>query len=251
MKLKRLFFLSLGHIASDFYPGMLSPLLPLILDHHGLSMAHAGILVTVLQGTCNLSQPFVGVLNDTRPMKSFLWAGLIISGLPFCFLMQAGSLSKMIIALAISGIGVGMYHPVAAVAAGLSARGEHKSLSMAVFSSGGTIGFLTAPMFVVLVVKILGEQYMPLAIVPALLMAVYFIYDRDIVVSEKHHLTASEWFASLVENKRELTVLWLVSSFRAVVHLLVGSFLPLLIITRGSSYESSAFILSATLFAGM
>jgi len=189
MKLKRLLFLALGHMTSDFYPGMLSPLLPLILKRYGLTMTMAGILIMVLQTFCNISQPFVGILNDNRPMKPFLWIGLIISGLPFCFLLKFNNMNVMIAALAVSGIGVGMYHPIATVAAGLNSREDRRGVSMALFSSGGSLGFMIAPLAVVLILEILGEGYMPFVIVPALVMGLYFMFDRDIAVSEKHHLT--------------------------------------------------------------
>jgi len=251
LRLKRLAFLSLGHVTSDLYPGMLSPLLPLLLDRYGLSMAAAGVLIMVLQAFCNLSQPIVGVLNDNRPMKSFLWLGLIISAVPFCFILQFGRLELMIIALAISGIGVGMYHPVAVVATGLIAKENRGGLTMALFSSGGSFGFMTAPLVVVVVVKILGEQYMPLVLLPALVMTVLFVSDRGIVVSEQHKMNVHEWFAALSESKRELFVLWLIASFRAVVALNVGSFLPILTIARGASYVASAYFLSGTLLTAM
>jgi len=251
MKLRKLLFLSLGHTTSDFYPGMLAPLLPLILTRYGLSLTAAGVLIGVLQAFCNLSQPFVGFLNDHRSLKLFLWMGLIVSAVPFCFMLQYKRLDVMIIALAISGIGVGMYHPVAAVAAGMNVEENRRGISMAVFSAGGSVGFMTAPVIIVVIVKILGEQFMPLVALPALIMAILFIKDRDIIVSEQHQLSAKEWIAALLENKFELTLLWLVSSLRALVHFLTAQFLPMLTIARGSSYVPSAFILSGSLLASM
>jgi len=251
MSFKRLSFLSLGHVTSDLYPGMLSPLLPLLLDRYGLSMAGAGVLVMVLQTFCNLSQPFVGILNDNRPMKSFLWLGLLVSAVPFSLLLMLGDIRLMILMLALSGIGVGMYHPVAVVAAGRMARERRGGLSMAMFSSGGSFGFMIAPLVVVIIVEVLGERFMPLVLLPAVAMTVIFMSERDIVVSEQHAMTMREWIAALAESRRELSLLWLVASFRAVVSLNVGSFLPILAIARGASYVTSAYFLSGTLLAAM
>ena len=252
MRFRKLIFLSAGHTVSDLYPGMLSPLLPLILERYCLSMAMAGVLVMVLQLFCNFSQPLVGIINERRPMKSLLWTGLIISAVPFCFLLKLGSPELMIIALAVSGIGVGMYHPLAAVAAGLVSRENRKGISMAVFSSGGLIGFMIAPVIVVVIVQFLDEKFMPIVLLPALIMAACFMLDRGIAVSENHHhLPIRDWLYSLNQSKRELFILWLVSLFRAVVQLLIGSFLPLLFIARGVSYAKSVYFLSITLFAAM
>jgi FSR family fosmidomycin resistance protein-like MFS transporter len=248
-KIKRLFFLSLGHSASDFYPGMLSPLLPVFIAQHDWSITKAGILVTVLQASCNFSQPVFGIINDHQPMRSFLWTGLIIGGLPFCFVLNIKSFSMMVLAMVISGLGVGLFHPVAAVAAGRIADTKRKSLSMALFSSGGHISFMIAPMIAVLIVKVLGNEYMPLIILPALVMAIYFAFDKNIVVNEGHGYSLNEWFSSFYMSSRELFLLWIVSSFRAIVLMLVGSFLPILAMARGASYAESAYFLSASLFA--
>lgn len=248
-KIKSLVFLSLGHAANDLYPGMLSPLLPIFIAQHGWSLTKAGILVTVLQASCNFSQPIFGIINDHRPMRLFLWIGLIIAGLPFCFVLKIESFSLMIFAMVLSGLGIGIFHPVAAVAAGRIADKNRKSLSMAIFSSGGHVSFMIAPLITILIVKVLGDEYMPLILLPAIVMAIFFAFDRNIVVNEGHGYSLNEWFSSLYMSRRELFILWLVSSFRAIVLMLVGSFLPILSMARGASYVESAYFLSASLLA--
>jgi len=250
-KIKNIISLFLGHFATDFYPGLLSPLLPIFCDRYGWSFTEAGILITVLQTFCNISQPVIGIINDHKPMRFLLWSGLIIAGLPFCFVMKINRMDFMIIAMVISGIGVGMFHPVAAVAAGLNAVENRKGISMAIFSSGGHFSFIIAPLVTVLIVEVLGDEYMPLVIIPALIMALYFVFNRSIVIHEGHGFSLREWFSSLFESGRELFILWLVSSFRAVVLVIVGSFLPMLAMARGASYVKGAYFLSITLFASM
>ncbi len=252
MKIRRLSYLFFGHMTSDLYPGMLSPLLPLLLARYDLSMATAGILVMVLQAFSNLGQPLVGILNDYRPMKSFLWIGLLVSALPFSFLLSYHSVSWMIVALAVCGIGVSIYHPVAVVAAGIIAKEDKRSgLMMAIFSSGGSFGFMIAPLIIVLIVKYLGDHYFPLIMIPALVMTFLFITDRRVAVCDCQHQSLDEWFVTLRESRRELFLLWMVSSFRAIVSLNLSSFLPILTIARGASYAASAYFLSASLLASM
>jgi len=251
MRWKRILFLAFGHMASDFYPGMLSPLLPIITERFGWSIAQAGILVMVMQFFSNAVQPAVGILNDHRPMRSFLWAGLLISAIPFCFLLSISHFYLMAIILAVAGTGVAVYHPVGVVAASHAADEKRRGLSMALFTSGGSVGVTIAPLAAVLVVKVLGERYLPLIALPAVIMAAYFFRDRSIQVSEHTGHTVRELFESLRGSRRELFVLWLISSFRAVVYTLVGAFLPMLAIERGASYAVSAYYLSGALFAGM
>ena len=122
---------------------------------------------------------------------------------------------------------------------------------MALFSSGGYIGFMIAPIVAVLIIEFLGKVYMPLIILPALIMTLYFVFEKNIAIKESHGFSLHEWFSSLFMSGRELFILWLISSFRGIVLLLVGHFLPMLAIVRGASYVESAFFLSASLSAGL
>ncbi len=56
-KVKSIFILFLGHLANDLYPGMVAPLLPIFIARYGWSLAQAGLLITAMQLSCNLSQP--------------------------------------------------------------------------------------------------------------------------------------------------------------------------------------------------
>lgn len=243
--------LSAGHTTVDLYPGLLGPLLPILIEKNSWSLSAAGFLVMILQGFANFSQPLVGVLNDQRPMKFYLWAGILIAGLPFCLVMNYHSLEIMTAAMIIAGIGVGMYHPVAAVAVGLGADIRHKGLILGIFAAGGSVGFMLAPLTVVFILNYIGEQFMPLIILPAVALTAYFMLDREIVVSEKHDLTLKQWFKVLVSGGRELFVIWLIAVCRQIVFILMNSFLPVLTMSRGVSYMKSSFYLAGTFLIGM
>jgi len=146
---------------------------------------------------------------------------------------------------------VSMFHPVAAVAAAHVADEKRRGMSMALFSSGGSVGVTLAPLAVLLIVRVLGERYLPIIALPAVIMGAYFIRQKDIVVSNHEGHTLKELFESLGGHGKELTVLWFVAQCRAVVYVLLGSFLPMLVIARGSSWDVGTYFLSASLLAGM
>jgi len=248
---KSTLFLALGHLANDFYPGLLSPLLPIFIDRQGWSMAQVGVLVTVSSIFCNFTQPFIGIINDHRPTKSFMWFGLVLSALPFCCILNIHSLEVMAVAVAVSGLGVGIFHPVAVVAAGHIAVEKRRGLLMALFSSGGNVGVMFSPLAAILIIEYTGDRFMPLLILPGVITALYFAFDKTIVVKESHGLSLHQWFLSFFETRRELSVLFLISLVRAVVQTLLSCFLPILAMARGFSYAKSAFFLSSMLFAGM
>jgi FSR family fosmidomycin resistance protein-like MFS transporter len=251
MRWRKLAFLAFGHFASDFYSGLLAPIIPLFTERYGWSLAQTGVLVMVMSVTMNGLQPLIGLLNDRYPLRSFLWLGPMLSAVPFCFIFHVHHFDIMLILLAVAGLGVAMYHPVGAVAAGHDVDEHRRVISMAFFSSGGSVGVTVAPLAMVLVTHVLGESWMPLVIIPSVLMIVYFTSDKEIVVSEHEGHTLREMFASMAGNVRELFVLWSISGFRAMVYGIVGNFLALLMIARGYSYSASAYFLSASLLAGM
>lgn len=251
MNWKKMSFLAFGHFASDFYPGLLAPLLPLLTMRFGWSLAQTGVLVMVMSIFMNGLQPFIGLLNDRYPFRFFLWLGPMLSAIPFCIILYINNFHLMLVALAIAGIGVAMFHPVGAVASGHGVDEKRRVISMAAFSSGGSFGVTVAPLAAVFILNVLGEQYMPLVIVPAILVFAYALHDKKIVVSEHEGHTIREMFASLEGNGRELFILWLVSGLRAIVYGIVSNFLALLMIARGYSYSTSAYFLSAALLAGM
>jgi MFS transporter, FSR family, fosmidomycin resistance protein len=250
-RLKNIYYLSLGHFANDLYPGMLSPLLPVFIDRYGWSITQAGILITVMQSFANLSQPVFGIINDKWPSRKYIWLGLLIAGFPFLFILNISSINMMMFAMAVTGIGVGMYHPVAVVAAGMIAPENRKGFSMAIFTAGGQISFMLAPLIAVLIFEVIGEQYMPLILIPAIAVALYFALDKSIQINRGHSLSTSEWLSSFKGSRKQLTVLWLVSSFSSIAQMLINSFLPMFAIERGSSYSVGAYFLSASLFASM
>jgi FSR family fosmidomycin resistance protein-like MFS transporter len=199
----------------------------------------------------NALQPLIGLLNDRYPFRSFLWMGPMLSAVPFCFIFFMHRFDVILAALSLAGIGVAMYHPVGAVAAGHGVSEHRRVVSMAFFSSGGSVGVTVAPLAVVLIIHGLGVSWMPLVAIPAVLMFVYFISHNDIVVSEHEGHTIREMFSSMKGNVKELLILWSISGFRAMVYGIVGNFLALLMIARGYSYSASAYLLSASLLAGM
>ncbi len=250
MNWRRIGMLSIGHWASDFYPGLLSPLLPILSERYGWSLAQLGMLVMAMLITSNGAQLVFGFLNDRHHLQWFLWAGPLLSAIPFMFLLYVSSIPLLVMILAFAGLGVAMYHPIGAVSAGHLANEKNRGLSMALFSAGGSVGVTTAPLAMVGIIAI-GESWMWLVAVPAIITALYFARDRSYQVPSGDGLTISQLYDSLSGNRRELFILWAVAGARALVYTIIGSFLPMLYIARGATYAASSFALSAALLAGM
>lgn len=61
---KKALYLSLGHFATDLYPGFLPALLPLLIEKFQFSFTRASLLAMVMGFSTSLTQPVFGYLSD-------------------------------------------------------------------------------------------------------------------------------------------------------------------------------------------
>lgn len=60
----RVSLLALGHMITDAYPGMITPVIPLLMIDHKFGVFYAGIISSVIGVSSSLLQPMVGYLSD-------------------------------------------------------------------------------------------------------------------------------------------------------------------------------------------
>ena len=59
---KNLFLATAGHFVNDFYNGFLAPLLPIIVIKLNISLALAGLLISIFSISNSLLQPIAGLV---------------------------------------------------------------------------------------------------------------------------------------------------------------------------------------------
>ncbi|MBD3390617.1 MAG: MFS transporter [Chitinivibrionales bacterium] len=136
----KLLVLTAVHFSVDFFAGLAAPLPePTLTTHLGVTLTLAALLVGGSGFVINLVQPLAGWLLPKRGMPALLLLGPVCAA---CMTLVGLSHSFAVAAVLflISGIGIGIIHPEAAlVASGISRRLE--GLGMGVFMSGGYLGF--------------------------------------------------------------------------------------------------------------
>jgi FSR family fosmidomycin resistance protein-like MFS transporter len=167
---KRLSLLSLGHAVTDSYgQSLLTPLFPVLAARLGLSLTLVGGLPMVMGLSASLGQPLLGHLSDRHPRLCLVALGPAMAALCVGLVGLAPSYPWLLVCLFLAGIGIGAYHPQGAALARRAAGG--RSLAMAGFTAGGSIGFGLAPVLGALGLRFLGLERFYWMALPGLLFA--------------------------------------------------------------------------------
>ncbi|MBS1886987.1 MAG: MFS transporter [Actinobacteria bacterium] len=157
---------SFAHACADLTQGAVPALLPTLIAERGLSLASATALVTAATIASSVVQPLFGIWSDRLDFPLLAPLGVVVAGLGLGAVGFCDSYAALAIALAVSGLGVALFHPEAARMAGRAGRGTARGMSY--FSVGGNIGFAVGPLAVLLTVGIFGLRASPLLALPAL-----------------------------------------------------------------------------------
>ncbi|GAA2792681.1 MFS transporter [Kitasatospora aburaviensis] len=158
--------LSVGHACVDVYQGAVASLVPFFVAERDYSYAAVSGMVLAASLLSSVVQPVFGVLTDRRAMPWLLPVGTLLGGVGIALSGVSGSYGPTLLFVAVSGIGVAAYHPESARVARIAGRGSHRAMGW--FSTGGNLGFATAPLLVGTVMAAGGLRLTPLLVLPAL-----------------------------------------------------------------------------------
>lgn len=244
----RLGLLTFGHLTIDSYSSFFSPLLPLLVQKLDLSLTLVGTLVALASLTSSFAQPLFGMLSDRLRRPWFVAFGPLTAAVFMSGLGLAPSYAALVALLMLAGLGVAAFHPEAAVLA--SDVSPRRNLSMAVFVTGGTIGFSLGPMFAVAVVSAFGLERTWVAAIPGLLASALLLAWFARVTPRPRHLVKAPPLRALRPVMRPLSLLYFATVSRSVVSYGFMTFLPLYLSARGYGLSQSGATLSLYLLAG-
>lgn len=221
--------LFLVHAAGDFYAMFCAPLLPELREQFGLTLEKVATLGTFYLIIQNFSQPVWGLISERFGRYSLLALGLLLAAVGMSGLGLTRSFSTAFIALAIGGLGVGLFHPCAAGIAGHITR--RRATAMTVFMVGGNVGVMLAP----LIVPVLAKHDLRLIAwlcIPGILLAIALplVLRRHL---PRRPVVSKLNLADIMPAARQLFWLHLRVVLRSVPLHATLLFLPLYCITRG------------------
>lgn len=162
-----------AHIVDDLYQGVVPALLPFLVAERHYSYAAVSGLVLAATIFSSVAQPFFGWWADRRPRRWLIAAGMLVAGAGVALSGLSTSYVLTWLALAVSGLGVAVFHPEAARAARQAAGGSTRAMS--VFAVGGNIGYAVGPIIATPVLLFAGIRGTALLALPAVVMAVILL----------------------------------------------------------------------------
>ena len=147
--------LAFGHACVDTCQGAVPALIPFLVHLRGYSYAEASALILAMTFTSSLLQPLFGHLADRRSLTWLLPCGVVVGAIGIAVVGFTTSPAVTFIAVAVSGLGVGAYHPEGARWANY-VSGTKRATGMSLYSVGGNIGFALGPPLVTPLVLIFG-----------------------------------------------------------------------------------------------
>lgn len=159
--------MSAGHFVHDVYPAFLAPLLPLLIEKHGLTLGAAGILLSVLRWSA-LIQPFLGVIADRQDARYWIILAPTVTAFGMSFLGMAPNYLALVVLLSLAGLSHAAFHP-AGGAQVTRFSGKNWGMGTSFWMTGGELGRAVGPVFIVAVVSAVGLESSWIAIGPAII----------------------------------------------------------------------------------
>ena len=242
--------LSGGHLATDFASGSVPALLPFFTAKFDLSYTLTAVLMLAVLASSSLTQPLFGLWSDRRGALWLLPAGLALGGAGIGLAAIAPSYGILVVLVFLSGLGIAAYHPEGAKFA-VFASGRKRASGMSLFNIGGNTGYALGPIVVTPLVLWLGLG--PgglLASIPVVLGSLAVLTALP-YLSRLRPAPARAGQASVGEdNVRAMVVLGGVIGLRSVAWFGLITFVPLWVVSLGSSEADGNRLLSLMLLAG-
>jgi len=153
-----LFAISISHLLNDLIQSVIPAVYPMLKSNYALSFTQIGIITLVFQLTASILQPFVGLYTDKKPTPRSLAIGMLFSLAGLICISFASNFIYILLSVSLIGMGSSIFHPEASRVAHLASGGK-KGLAQSIFQVGGNAGGAIGPLLVALIVIPLGQQY--------------------------------------------------------------------------------------------
>lgn len=240
---------SAAHFLIDAYAGMLGAFLPFLHDKLNLSLTQAGILGGAMVFSSSLMQPLYGYLADRLRHKVFAALGPAVAGIFICSLGTAPGFATLLLLVVLGGVGIAAFHPQGAAVT--AEAGNHRpGYQMAVFITGGMMGYSIGPIYITTVITLAGLDNSYWAALPGVLMSAYLLRYGPSPREAQRKVKRTHLKERLREKRRLLSIHYSLVVVRSINHIVFVAFLPLYLTQRGHSEIAGALGLTLFLLAG-
>jgi FSR family fosmidomycin resistance protein-like MFS transporter len=243
------------HFVHDGFSDILYVLFPVWAREFGLTFAQVGLLRTVYSGGMAAFQIPAGLLAERWGEARLLAAGTAATALGFVAAGFTGGYVALLGCLLAAGLGSGVQHPLSSSIVSHAYENGSRRVALGTYNFSGDLGKVVVPAAVAFAVPWLGwrgavESFAAVGIVAAVLVLVALTNLRaghaPIPVQGRGQRSVSDWGIRDVRGFQALSVIHVIDNSTRSGFL---TFLPFLLIAKGSSVRAVGFALML-LFAG-
>ena len=241
--------LAFGHMTADFYATFLTPLLPLLAMHFGLSTFLCSLLVAAVGISGSTVQPLFGAIGGRAKGKPAVVLGMVMMAVFFSCLGLATNVLTLFLLLVAGGLGCALFHPHAATMATDVSPGR-RGRAMSVFTLAGTAGIFLSPKIVPRIASAWGlgalVVTMPLGLICAAFLLLAPLPSDDATPGGR-----TEWRGLLSGDVRGLATLVVSAILHTITVTGFCAFLPLMLCgERGFTVTAAGDMLAWFILSG-
>ncbi|HZP73313.1 MAG TPA: MFS transporter [Gaiellaceae bacterium] len=239
----------LAHLAADLASGALPAVLVFLKPVLHLSYTKTGAIVLAATVTSALAQPLFGRVSDRRVTTWLLPAGIAVAAAGISTAAIVHEYAVVLVLAAISGLGVGAFHPEGMKLA-RHASGERRASGIALFQTGGNLGIALGPLVTGAALTAIGSKGGLVLLVPGVIIAVLML--RDFPSLSETRRTGHEELQRRGGTDRPgpFKLLLAAIGLRSVAYYGLFTFIPLWEVAHGHSKSYGTVLLSCVLFGG-
>ncbi|MBI4561686.1 MAG: MFS transporter [Candidatus Rokubacteria bacterium] len=245
------------HFLHDGFSDLLYVFFPLWAREFVLSFAQVGLLRTAYSGAMASFQVPAGVLAERWGERGLLAAGTALTAVAFLTLGLAGGFASLVPFLLVAGLGSGVQHPLSSSLVSKAYETGPRRVALGTFNFSGDLGKVTVPTLVGLAAAAGGWRgaaagYGSVGLLAAL--GIFFLLSRlgyGEAERESPGPTPDRSFRSQwgIRDRRGFQALSAIGIIDNATRTAFLTFLPFLLIAKGSTVETVALAL-ALVFGG-
>ncbi|HOJ00424.1 MAG TPA: MFS transporter [Anaerolineaceae bacterium] len=243
--------LSSAHMLNDFFGGMLSPLLPILILNFGLTKFEAGLLNACLQWP-SVSQPFFGRLADRVNLQKYIFLLPLTTGVFMSLVGSAPSTAILALSLFISGLSSSIFHAVASPIAG-KVSGKHTGRGLSLWMACGEAGWMLSPILIIAYINKFSLNRIFYLIIPTFIVSVLLYFRLKKIEAIKTHVKVSNGSAksSLKAITPMLLPIIAIVCARSLIQATTTVYIPTYLTEMGVNLWLAGAALSLTTGAGV
>jgi FSR family fosmidomycin resistance protein-like MFS transporter len=242
--------IAFAHFTIDWFPAYLTPLLPVIKEHYGLTIGQTTMIPAILGFASAFAQPFFGSLSDKFKSRIFMILAVLITGFSMSSIGLVGSFLMLMVLLLIGRLSNAAFHPEAATFIG-ELEFKKSGIAMSSYTFAGQMAVGLSPLFISYMYKYFGLVnifYSSLLALVASALLIKYLPKRASPEKHKMKKSSKDFFRS--KNFRFILIIITIVTIRSSIGSTFKNLIPIYYASLGMQITVGGIFLAANMFFG-